>query len=108
MSENQTQEAVLKINTALSNKPIYVKISDPNMSMDRIIGEAISTLQNSGKPLESEQLSSLYQNHQMFNNGQVIQKGSLFSELSSKTQQIGTQDISVTEIDLVTSHSGGM
>lgn len=50
---------VLKINTALSNKPFFMKITDPSFTMDKIFTEAIATLQTSGKPLESKQLDSL-------------------------------------------------
>ena len=39
---------VVKINTALSNKPFFVKITDPNMTISRIFSEAISTLRNTG------------------------------------------------------------
>ena len=98
---------VVKINTALSNKPYFVKISDPNMSLDRIFQEAILTLQNAGKPLESQQLEQLYKQHQMFNNGRVVEKGMLFKELNKIEQQVGDQLVEIAEIDLVTSHAGG-
>jgi hypothetical protein len=101
------QLSVLKINTALSNKPFFVKISDPNMSIDRIFTEAINTLANTGRALESQQLEQLYKQHQIFNNGRVIQKGDLFRDLGTKIQQVGEQRVSVAELDLVTSHSGG-
>jgi hypothetical protein len=107
MEAENSSFAVLKINTALSNKPIFVRITDPTMSVDRIFGEAISTLSNSGKPLESQQLDQLYKQHQLFNNGKVIQKGDLFRDLESKVQQVGEQRVVVAELDLVTSHSGG-
>jgi hypothetical protein len=98
---------VVKINTALSNKPFFVKITDPTMSIDRIFTEAISTLKNSGKPLESQQLDQLYKAHQIFNEGKVIQKGDLFSDLGKKEQSVGAQKVIVAELDLVSSHSGG-
>ena len=108
MSEQQSSVAVLKINTALSNKPFFIKITDPSMSMDRIFAEAISTLQANGKPLESQQLDQLYHNHQLFNGGKVIQKGDLLRDLELKTQQVGDQHIQVAEMSLVTSHAGGI
>ena len=98
---------IVKINTALSNKPFFVKIDDPGMSIDRIFNEAIKTLQNSGRPLESQQLDQLYQQHQIFNSGKVIGKGDIFKDLSTNTQTIGEQKVVVAELDLVTSHSGG-
>ena len=97
----------MKINTALSNKPFFVTIADPNISIDRIFNEAISALQNTGKPLESQQLDELYKEHQIFNNGKVIKKGILFKELKRNKQTVGNQDVEVAELDLVTSHSGG-
>ena len=99
---------VVKINTALSNKPFFVKITDPNMSVDRIFSEAISTLKNTGRPLESQQLENLYKQHQIFNNGSLIQKGQIFSDLSKKDQTVGNQVVQLAELDLVTSHSGGI
>lgn len=99
---------VVKINIALSNRPIFVKITDPAMSIDRIFTEAISTLKNQGKPLESQQLDQLYKAHQIFNEGKVMQKGDLFSELGKKEQTIANQKVIVAELDLVSSHSGGM
>ncbi len=75
---------IVKINTALSNKPFFIKITDPTLSVDRIFSEAISTLRNSGKPLESQQLEQLYKAHQIFNSGKVIQKGDLFTDLKKK------------------------
>lgn len=98
---------VIKINTALSNKPFFVKITDPTMSIDRIFSEAISTLRNTGRPLESQQLEQLYKQHSIFNNGKVIGKGDLFKDLSQKQQSVGEQTVVVAELDLVTSHSGG-
>ena len=99
---------VVKINTALSNKPFFVKITDPTMSIDSVFTEAINTLRNNGKPLESQQLDQLYKAHQIFNEGKVIQKGDLFSDLGKKEQLIGTQKVLVAELDLVSSHSGGL
>ena len=104
---NQTNTFVVKINTALSNKPLFIKIEDPDMSVDRIFTEAINTLRNTGRPLESQQLSQLYERHQIFNAGKTIQKGDLFSDLSRKNQVVGEQEVTVAELDLVTSHSGG-
>ena len=49
---------IVKINTALSNKPFFIKITDPTLSVDRIFSEAISTLRNSGKPLKANNLSN--------------------------------------------------
>jgi len=103
----EAENYVVKINTALSNKPFFVKITDPTLSVDRIFNEAISTLRNSGKPLESQQLEQLYKQHQIFNSGKVIEKGNLFSDLEKKAQTVGTQKVVVAELDLVSSHSGG-
>ncbi|UYP45782.1 hypothetical protein NEF87_002067 [Candidatus Lokiarchaeum ossiferum] len=99
---------VVKINTALSNKPFFVKISNPDMSIDRIFSEAIQTLTNTGRPLESQQLSQLYDQHQIFNSGKTIRKGDLFKDLAQTSQSVGDQNVVVAELDLVTSHSGGM
>jgi len=98
---------VVKINTALSNKPLFVKISDTGMSADRIFSDAISTLRNSGKPFEATQLEELYSSHDIFNSGKIIQKGDLFKDFDMKAQVVGNQEVQVAELDLVTSHSGG-
>jgi DNA-binding MurR/RpiR family transcriptional regulator len=98
---------IVKINTALSNKPFFVKITDPDLSVDRIFSEAISALSNTGRPLESQQLEQLYKQHQIFCDGKLIQKGDLFKDLKQKAQTVGDQSVTVAELDLVTSHSGG-
>lgn len=98
---------IVKINSALSNKPFFIKIDDPAISIDTIFNEAISQLKNSGKPLESQQLAQLYEQHQIFNSGKVVQKGDLFTDLIQKKQVVGDQEVKVAELDLVTSHSGG-
>jgi len=98
---------VVKISTALSNKPLFVRISDTTMSIDRIFVEAIGDLRNSGKPLEAQQLEQLFKQHQIFNNGKVVQKGDLFQDLDKKKQTVGEQVISLAELDLISSHRGG-
>ncbi|MCD4716797.1 MAG: hypothetical protein K8R45_08655, partial [Desulfobacterales bacterium] len=94
--------------TALSNKPFFVKIGDPDMTVSRIFFEAISTLRNTGKPLESDQLSQLFSHHQIFNSGKTVQKGELFRDLSATSQSVNEQDVTMVELDLVSSHSGGI
>lgn len=101
------QNYIVKINTALSNKPFFVKIDNPEMSIDRIITEAIDTLENTGKPLESQQLQQLYDTHQILNNSQSVTKGTLFTELITDQQEVAGQQIEIAELNLVTSHSGG-
>ena len=64
---SQNANYVVKINTALSNKPFFVKITDPNMLISRIFSEAISSLRNTGRPLESDQLHQLFDHHLIFN-----------------------------------------
>lgn len=105
MDQNNTY--IVKINTALSNKPLFIKINDPEMSVDRIFNDAINTLRTTGRPLESQQLTQLYERHQIFNAGKTIQKGDQFKDLSRKNQMVGDQEVMVAELDLVTSHSGG-
>lgn len=108
MSETACDNMVVKINTALSNKPFFVKITDGGFSIDRIFAEAISTLKNTGKPLESQQLEQLFKQHQIFANGKVVQKGDIFRELQTKIQQVGSQSIQLLELDMISAHSGGM
>ena len=107
MSDQQTQNLVVKISTALSNKPLFVRITDDTMSIDRIFVNAIDTLHKNGKPLEAQQLEQLFKSHQIFNNGKVVQKGDLFKEIEKKSQTIGNQTLLVAELDLVSSHHGG-
>jgi len=98
---------VVKINTALSNKPFFVKITDPSMTISRIFSEAISTLRNTGRPLESDQLNQLFEHHQIFNSGKTVQKGEIFRDLSKTTRNVNEQNMTMVELDLVSSHSGG-
>lgn len=104
---SQNSNYVVKINTALSNKPFFVRITDPDMTISRIFSEAISTLRNTGRPLESDQLSQLFSHHQIFNSGKTVQKGELFRDLSATNQSINEQNVTIVELDLVSSHSGG-
>ena len=105
---SKNQNYVVKINTALSNKPFFVKIADPNMTISRIFSEAISTLRNTGRPLESDQLNQLFQHHQIFNSGKTVQKGELFKDLSTTSQSVNERNVTMVELDLVSSHSGGL
>ena len=109
MEENQENivVSVVKINTPLSNHPFFVKIGEQGMSVDAIFNEAILQLKNSGKPLESQQLEQLYANHQLFQGSKIIEKGSLFTELEKKMQQVGNVTAQVAQIDMIASHSGG-
>ncbi len=104
---NTEQNYVVKISTAMSNAPLYIKIADPSMSVDKIVNEAVSSLKSSGKPLEGQQLAQLYLQHQIYNNGKVVQKGNLFTELNKNTQVVNNQPISMVELDFVSSQSGG-
>lgn len=110
--QEQEYESVLRIQSALSNKPTFIKVGDLNYSMDRVILDAISNLKNSGKPLEGEQLEQLYKQHQLFSQGKVVQKGDLLKDLFSQKDLISTQsvrgrEVQVLSIDMVSSHSGG-
>jgi len=100
---------IVKICTALSNKPTYVKV-DYDMSIDRIFNEAISTLRNSGKLLDADQLENLYKSHQIFANQIIVEKGFLLSDMKDqfKTQIVGDRQVFILELDLLTSHSGGI
>lgn len=98
---------ILKINTALSDSPFYIKIDQEHMSIDSIISEAIDELENVGKPLQSKQLATLYESHQLFNQGRQVSKGNLFTDLKRNVEQIEGRSVEVAEIDMVTHHSGG-
>ncbi len=97
----------MKINTALSSKPFFVSLNNTEMSMDRIITEAVDTLKNTGKPLEGNQLEELYKTHQIFNGGKLVEKGDLFTALKTEEQLVGDYNVNVASIDLITSHAGG-
>lgn len=103
----QDQLAVLKVTTALSNKPLFIKIPDTATSMDRIMGDAVIAMKNQGQTLEAQSLEQLYKDHQMFNDGKQVAKGDMFKDLTTKLQQVGNQTVQLAEISLVTSHSGG-
>ena len=77
------------------------------MSIDTIFSAAISSLRASGQALEATQLSELYQAHQIFNSNKPITKGTLFQDLHLKKEQIGEQPVTLAELDLISSHSGG-
>ena len=98
---------IVKINSALSNQPFYIKIDHQSISVDTIISEAIKNLITAGRPLESKQLESLYKSHHLFNEGKNITKGTLYQDLSKKTDKVQGNAIEIAEIDLIARHSGG-
>lgn len=98
---------IVKINTALANKPFYIKIDHNQMSVDSIISESIKQLTTVGRPLASKQLEKLYLSHQLFCHGTNISKGTLFEELYRNSQEIEGKNVEIAEIDLVARHSGG-
>lgn len=99
---------VTQINTPLSNKPFYVKITDPTITIERIFSEAIVVLKDTGRPLESQQLDQLSQKHSIFNEGKIIGKKDKYQDIAHKTQTIDGKIVHVLELDLVASHSGGI
>ena len=99
---------ICKINLALSDQPLYVSISDENVSMNTVFNEAIQTLQDSGRAHESQQLAQLYQDHQIMSKGQMISKGSCFKELKGETREINGQTINFAEVELIKQHVGGI
>ncbi len=105
------QQYVVKLQSPLSNKPFFVKITSPDMSMDHVLTDAIATLRNSGRPLEAQQLDQLAKQHSLFSQGKLIGKGDMVSDLlkqgMGKTQVVGTQAVNILEVDLVSAHSGG-
>jgi hypothetical protein len=99
---------VLKINTALSNKPFFVNVTHlENPSLDTILTEAVSSLKAQGKPLEADQLAQLAEHHQMYNGNKVHTKGTLFNELARVSQNMGDQTVEMAELNLITAHAGG-
>ncbi|MHA1619025.1 MAG: hypothetical protein ACTSVZ_07045 [Promethearchaeota archaeon] len=106
--ENEKSAHIVKINSALSNQPFYIKIDDRAISVDTIISEAIKNLNTVGRPLESKQLNSLYESHQLFNAGRNISKGTLYQELSKKLEDVQGKAVEIAEIDLIARHSGGL
>lgn len=100
---------VLKINSALSSRPFYVKLGTlENPSIDTIASLAIQQLNAQGKPLEAQQLEQLFDTHQIFNGNQVQGKGTLFDALAKTRTMVGEQPIELAEINLLTSHAGGV
>ena len=102
-----TPNLIVKINTALSNRPYFVKINDAHYTVDQVFTEAIKSLKTSGRPLEGTQLEQLYENHQIFNSGKEVQKGELFHELKFQSTMVNNQEVTIAELDLIASHAGG-
>lgn len=101
-------KSIVKINYALSSRPLYVSVEDPNMSLDSIFQEAIQSLADSGRSQESVQLSELYSQHQVFTNDQEeVSKGTLFSELDTSPMVVQDQNVNYAELTLSTKHVGG-
>lgn len=108
MENSENQICVVKIATALSDKPFFVRISNELSTIEQISTQAIVNLRENGKTFEATQLEDLFKAHQIFNNGKVVQKGDLFTELDSRLHVVNNQAIKMAEIDLISSHSGGM
>lgn len=107
MSEQKTIQNVVKIQSAMSNSALYVKIEDPSMSIDQVVSEAIISLRNAGKPLESNQLEQLYHQHQIYSNGKLVQKGNLFNEIKAEQKIVGGDNVNVVSLDFISNQSGG-
>lgn len=58
---------VLKINIPCSMKSIFIRVDDPNQSIDQIIQKAIVDLENQGKVFEAQQLAELWKTHNIHN-----------------------------------------
>jgi len=100
---------VIQINTALSNKPFFINVSNlDNPSIDTVINEAVSSLEAQGRPLEAQQLTQLYESHQLYNGNQTRAKGDLFTDLATVRKTVGEQDVEIAELTLMTSHAGGL
>jgi hypothetical protein len=103
------QKHILKINYALSSRPLYVSVEDPAMSMDGIFKEAVQSLADSGRSQESIQLSQLYSEHQIFNESQAeVSKGATFAALETKPMVVQDQTVDYAEVTLSTKHVGGI
>ncbi|MHA1674714.1 MAG: hypothetical protein ACTSYI_13930 [Promethearchaeota archaeon] len=105
--EEEKSAYIVKINSALSNQPFYIKIDHQAITVDTIISESIKNLVTVGRPLESKQLESLYKSHQLFNDGKNITKGTLYQELSKKSDDVQGNAVKIAEIDMIARHSGG-
>lgn len=99
---------VLKIKSAISEKPTFARVTDEGMTVDSAIHKAIQSLRNNGETLRSKQLEDLYQSHRVFLDGNEISKGDILGDLPSKDTVIKNNEISLIELDLVASHAGGM
>ena len=82
-------------------------INDPEMSIDAIIQETVRGLAENGRTHESQQISQLYNSHDLFNAGTKLSKGTLFKELNKEVKTINGEAVSLAEIDLIRSHVGG-
>jgi len=102
------QKTILKLETPLSNKGMYVEVNDPSVTLDTLIHETVASLQHEGKTLESAQLESLFQTHQVHINGMVISKGTLVSEIPTATHVVNGETIKYQELMLMTEHVGGL
>jgi len=104
----QQSKNILKINYALSSRPLYVSVDDPSMSMSTIFDEAIQSLSDSGRSQEAVQLSQLYHEHQIFDQQQnEISKGASFSDMQTTPRLVNDQSINYAEVTLSTKHVGG-
>lgn len=100
-------EYVLKVCSPLSNQAQFIKLQNADMSIDSIINGAIESLKLS-KPLESQNLEQMYKTHQLYSNNQVVQKGDLFSGLQQTIRIVGTREVHMIEISMLSSHAGGI
>lgn len=98
---------ICKINIALSDKPLYISITDPQMTLDSIFSEAVTSLRDSGRQLESQQLAQLYQDHQVFSKGKLVSKGASWKELEIETRDVQGETINFAEVELIRHHTGG-
>jgi ABC-type dipeptide/oligopeptide/nickel transport system ATPase component len=101
-------QQVLAIKSALSQKPTFMRVDDPNMTLDQAIMGAVQSLNGAGKSVEAQTLKSLYDNHTMLNKDKTVEKGDKLSALTAEPRMVNGTEISVIEIDLITAHAGGL
>lgn len=102
-----SQRNVLKITIPLSDQPIFVGVDSPDVSLDTIITEAVSTLQEAGRAHESQQLAQLYHDHSIIAQGQLQSKGTLFTQIPQDSRVVNGTTVNFAEIELVKQHVGG-
>ena len=107
VSETIVIRSVLGIRYPLSRDPIFVEVADPSKTIEQILTETITSLENAGKTHEAFQLQQTLGDHFPFIKGQQYSKTHQIGVLPFQEKILEGESVYYTEVNLLKEHVGG-